>query len=382
MSGLLVPMAVDAVVVRPGDPDEAWAQTAYLPPTLPARVPGAARQPRVRRAVFPPPFAVRSAPRKAGVHLHWALPDALTRLDADTGTLPALPCRWLVVRLGYADDGAGGLTTRTSAWLLPNLDDPASTWVRDGHLRDFPAGLAAPAATIRGQGTAQTFPGWAFYSDNVAGKLALHDPLDDPADAGLRGPLRYVVVGWYTHPQHDPLAPQDGRTVWEVLDELGWATSRRSPLSPPDRTVVHGAAVGIAWPTGTPPPAVPPEVDLRPSVAVVSAALADTLTAATTALAFPDATGAAEAVAEAVVAGQLDELDRPDGLARLDGTRHQLRFAAASSGQGERDVIFQAQEPGGPQLVGPGDPAGAGRGPQRRRRAARRIVRHPAAGVR
>src|SRR4051794_14392122 len=49
----------------------------------------------------PEPFAAGAA-RPAGVHLHWAMPDALlrgTHVDGATSiTLPVLPDRWVVVR--------------------------------------------------------------------------------------------------------------------------------------------------------------------------------------------------------------------------------------------------------------------------------------------
>ncbi len=53
------------------------------------------------------PFEDRGLQLKAGVHLHWALPDALTKgVIGENGTrFPAVPDRWLVTRSRKEKDG-------------------------------------------------------------------------------------------------------------------------------------------------------------------------------------------------------------------------------------------------------------------------------------
>src|SRR5688572_10066624 len=59
------------------------------------------------------PFQDRGLQLRAGVHLHWALPDALTKGTNTTEettaarklTFPAVPNRWLVTRSGKGSDG-------------------------------------------------------------------------------------------------------------------------------------------------------------------------------------------------------------------------------------------------------------------------------------
>ena len=117
-----------------------------------ARAPPAARAPRPRRDRARRRSRA-GAPRPPGVHLHWALPDALLRGDAarpaprrggpraDRPTagggglgLAALPDRWLVLRLLAPQDGAGAArraagcsTPRTGrSWDLADwTGDPA-----------------------------------------------------------------------------------------------------------------------------------------------------------------------------------------------------------------------------------------------------------------
>src|SRR4051812_41946205 len=64
--------------------------------------------PYLSEQLLPVPFQDESFRLKAGVHLHWALPDALTRLtqDGEDTRVPAAPDRWLVTRtVGGAVNG-------------------------------------------------------------------------------------------------------------------------------------------------------------------------------------------------------------------------------------------------------------------------------------
>ena len=79
---ILVPVDVQAYVVPRGGAEETVAVSGDL-------------------ETDPAPFAV-GTPKEPGVHLHWAMPDALLRADHDDETrspvLPALPDQWVVVR--------------------------------------------------------------------------------------------------------------------------------------------------------------------------------------------------------------------------------------------------------------------------------------------
>src|SRR5207244_3207610 len=73
-------------------------------------------------AEMPAPFDAGAA-REPGVHLHWAMPDALlrgtltTKPDGSTNRLElaALPDRWLVLRL-FGPSGAAQVATR--GWVV------------------------------------------------------------------------------------------------------------------------------------------------------------------------------------------------------------------------------------------------------------------------
>jgi len=84
------------------------------------RLPSALNDPGGQGPGFPPPFDA-GTPREPGVHLHWAMPDALLRGHLSEGTdrnrlaLPALPDRWTVLRLLAVPDAE---TVSVRGWVL------------------------------------------------------------------------------------------------------------------------------------------------------------------------------------------------------------------------------------------------------------------------
>lgn len=180
----------------------------------------------------PEPFAP-GAPRPAGVHLHWALPDALLRGQQlpvpGEGSrtrlaFPELPDRWVVVRA-----------------VMPNGRRQALLrgWVIDARL-----GSVTPLASYAGTpaapppGTARLDPLnaaqggsllWtASYTASV-GRFGFHDPLADLPGADLApqglhgGHAAYVVAGWWSELERDPLAASSGtRALQQRLEQLGW----------------------------------------------------------------------------------------------------------------------------------------------------------------
>ncbi|HEV7913060.1 MAG TPA: hypothetical protein VGP22_04800, partial [Albitalea sp.] len=187
---VLVPIQVDALVVR--TEGGTWADCRMRDPD-PQRV-----EPVDAGTLLPDPFAELPAPRPRGVHLHWALPDGLTRgvgsappddaTDAERARLnnvqfPAIPDRWLVLRIGGAAIvGAGrkralSLSRRTvTGWVIESggaqpVVTPLSQWTEPGTA----TGDTAPRKPLTALGHGD--PAWAAYYDNVTGRLAFHDDL-------------------------------------------------------------------------------------------------------------------------------------------------------------------------------------------------------------
>lgn len=184
----------------------------------------------------PSPFSDTGPALAPGVHLHWALPDALTRGTVDTTTrelrFPAVPDRWLVIRFSSApppatvqfeppprtcttfvvdakhnkSDRLGKLTFGTSSdWLtvmglLPNGIKTANSppLAPDVHLQ-------------------------AAYYPTASNRFGFHDTL---ADLGAYDPqalhLSYLVIGHYRSPNEDPLA-----RLPDPLARLDWISEAR-----------------------------------------------------------------------------------------------------------------------------------------------------------
>lgn len=157
-----------------------------------------------------------------GVHLHWALPDALTRgrlVTDDTpnaAVFPGVPDLWLVTRLNQTGPSNQRNAKRTwRAWVVDSMAEtttPLSAWTtpsdRDDGLIHTAAGVLPSAAPVGA-------PGWGLLNSNETfdplgvayypacrKRLGLHDPLDD---IPMSGKVSYTVVGWYSLLEYDPL---------------------------------------------------------------------------------------------------------------------------------------------------------------------------------
>jgi hypothetical protein len=280
-----VPIDVQALVVPRTAPagTEAVALTGPLSPGSGAGEFGGGTDPGPAHDVLtgPAPFTDAS-PRAAGVHLHWALPDALLRgvladptpaseePSADTtGPSPrggglrmaALPDRWLVLRLlaptAPPPDGDSPGLAVGRGWVLDastgrSWDLPAWT----GEVTD-PGGVPEmPAVPAEGlTGTAGGTLTWTAGYDAAARRFAFHDPLDDlAADPTLGGTLpggpeaeraTYLVVGWWSREELDPLDEVRGTAGLDRrLAELGWGLRPRcgTPQPPPPVAVADDGA--------------------------------------------------------------------------------------------------------------------------------------------
>ena len=158
---------------------------------------------------------------ESGVHVHWALPDALTRARVPqnsqrTALFPGIPDYWLVVRLNPPPANPGNKHQRAwVAWVVDSRKEkatPLAQWNPD------PVAASAPVYTVAGllpAATSRNLPGWgvwtndkpfdlanAAYYPSARNRFGFHDNL-----AGLQrtGKVTYLVVGWYANRAHDPL---------------------------------------------------------------------------------------------------------------------------------------------------------------------------------
>jgi hypothetical protein len=192
---------------------------------------------------------------EAGVHLHWALPDALTRarfVDTDDGhrtLFPGVPDLWLVTRFNPPPADSSKRTWR--AWVVDSRREtvtPLPSWApateTDGEAIHTFAGVL-PSGGAMGQ------PGWgiwdsaehesfdpavAAYYPTARHRFGFHDDLADLRRA--LGYVSYSVVGWYGWPAHDPLFGAADRRAQLDAWKFAWKSKGFSRMP----TVVAEAA--------------------------------------------------------------------------------------------------------------------------------------------
>ncbi len=86
-------------------------------------------------------------------------------------------------------------------------------------------------------------PSFAAYYPACRGVLGFHDTIstDELAKGDL---LTYLVVGWYSDPEMDPLRQQNGD---DLLASLRWSCASLDGATVPQRTLCHGAVVNLQW---------------------------------------------------------------------------------------------------------------------------------------
>jgi hypothetical protein len=176
----------------------------------------------------------RDSKLEAGVHVHWALPDALTRatvLSGDPGNqvvFPGVPDLWMVTRFNQGPaTNARDPKRGWRAWVVDSRTQtvtPFSSWKlptgRDPRMLHTVAGMLPSAAGVK-------YPGWGLW-DQSAGNfdlaLAAYYPaararfglFDDLSDLTVKtGNVSYTVVGWYSISDNDPLymSPQKEKQI-------------------------------------------------------------------------------------------------------------------------------------------------------------------------
>ncbi len=170
---------------------------------------------------------------KAGIHLHWALPDALTigEHGPDRTVFPPVPNRWMVTRRkhstierrwvvesDYLYPIGTGDSVGSIAFPLPKKKDTDPPFRFLGRKTDLDAwppteSKAAYLKPLTAVGYGE--PALAAFYPNCHSVFGFHD--DDYSDEIPAG-LQYEVVGWYSDAEQDPLAALWPLTAGLMLD--------------------------------------------------------------------------------------------------------------------------------------------------------------------
>ena len=107
-------------------------------------------------------------------------------------------------------------------WILQAHDDNPQPMDVDGWREPgkAPDGIKNPLTAL-GYGDIS----WAGFFDNTENRLAFYDDLQDVQ----RGPVAYLVCGWYSDPALDPLGSAAVHSLAQFdarMKELGWARRR------------------------------------------------------------------------------------------------------------------------------------------------------------
>ncbi|MEP6147906.1 MAG: hypothetical protein ABJ201_10860, partial [Nisaea sp.] len=195
-----------------------------------------------------------------GVYLKWRLPRAFTRGVQDNVTgvthYPLVPNRWLVVRY------SGPLTARVaSAWIVEsdhvhsggihanNESETASMYVQPKSGTHTPVGVFMGRNVALASGSwseschdlgltamAPGNPAFAFYQPQCNNVFSFVDCLNGPSEETLS----YMVCGWFSNLDKDPLASGDA-----VVELYQTANSNGAP------TFSGASTSKVAWSAGT-----------------------------------------------------------------------------------------------------------------------------------
>ncbi len=175
----------------------------------------------------PAPFA-DAVVRPPGVHLHWAMPDALLRgrqsKTAAELSMPRLPDRWVIVRALMPEKGSAVVTR---GWVVDaSLGSVMALADYSGTPAPLPGGGVAFDPLDGASGGSLM---WTASYTASAGRFGFYDPLDDVAASGQNvggwhgDQASYTVAGWWSDESLDPLAGIAGQQRLDVrLAELGW----------------------------------------------------------------------------------------------------------------------------------------------------------------
>ncbi|MCU0910417.1 MAG: hypothetical protein MUE98_03455, partial [Rhodobacteraceae bacterium] len=344
---------------------------------LPYAADGIARNsgPYLSTQVLPGTFQKASDPLDVGIHLHWALPQALTHGTQDEAgaiAFQAAPNRWLVLRIATNTAVPKSPSTDLKAWILesdrlwdgeaplqpgdpvqnmtslavpiepdPNVQ-PNKSWKSLGRVFQLDGWSEDPSAqradlTSLGYGEA-TYAATYQLCPNVFG---FWDTLDD-LDPGIYPPattrVSYLIVGWHALATDDPLTRISypaGATLAEKIAAItaayGWSFPAEGLSSVPARTVYTSLLTDIPWDRTqhyiTPREAPPGSVEV---------AIGNTTPEALSALiaAQPDLAGLqnVELLLNALQLGLLTRIELPGGLRDLEDAIQKNGFSSVSQG--------------------------------------------------
>ncbi|MDF5736621.1 MULTISPECIES: hypothetical protein [unclassified Nostoc] len=348
-TNLIVPISVEAMCVGNKDNQIPFAGGGADFSRLPYRLGDEYVDPEANISEYleTQPFEGDS-PRKPGIHLHWALPNALTGGIAQNDghvDFPAVPNRWLVIRI------VDGNNNRNKAWVIES-DYLSKTLLDAAHSITVPV---TPRESnpqpyrymgrvfhydqwrvwqqTNGSNAAEYYekltaigpgdPIFASYYPNCTNIFGLYDSMDGSADS-----VSYRVVGWYSESKNDPLFSSGEWKPEDFKKEYQWNFLGNEK---PSKTLFVGEISRINW-NPNQSYALQPQENVQVAIGntliqVFSAFMAHQLSDLN-----PDERRKKEFIFDALQTGLLPEFDRLGGLQKLEYQLQQNSFGAIQGG--------------------------------------------------
>lgn len=221
---LLVPIHADALHLKFGT---GVAETMTAPNRLPYFSGQRDVNPDIANlseSIVSQPFQNKNLFLKAGIHLHWSLPDALTQ-EIENGNFPAVPNRWLVTRrldkdtehwviesdylyppdAGFQEDSVMYPYADSENSYLPGFRYLGRTLTLEEWKQQQPASSADAKHLERLTAIGYGEPTFAAFYPNCRSVFGFHDPKYADATALPKG-LQYDVIGWYSNAEQNYLS--------------------------------------------------------------------------------------------------------------------------------------------------------------------------------
>ncbi len=292
---------------------------------------------------------------KAGVHLHFILPDALTHAGEEG--YPAVPDRYLVTRLFEKEDGQiaakcflveSNFMSRDRRYsesiTIPLFQegDLRRNWSYLGRsypVRDIPerSDTDSYLETLTALGPGD--PMFAAYYPSCSSVFGFHDPLED-VEPGTS--LTYFAAGYYSVPEKDPFYDVRSKEDMErILAEMRLSVREERDVC--SHCVLFGEITGIRWDGKgadySPEPAGPIDV-------AVGHTSAEALAAA--AVRERDASGKEERILTALQYDLMNSDELPDGNYRMDDEIYLRQFQRMDGGEISYELVLKEQSNGIP----------------------------------
>lgn len=304
------------------------------------------------KAIETNPFTIRTKPEMPGIHIHWILPEEVTRgRQAEEGgeiAYPPVPDRYLVTRLFY-DSGKGKTQIERKTWIvesdsvtvkrtegnqnssmIPDPGETRQTYRYLGESRRFQGEVTEGAVHLEKlTACVNGSPYYAAYYPMCRNVLGFYDGMEDLeplAESGGTAIVSYVVTGWYDKERQDGFGNH----------------------------VYHGLLYGMKWRGRRYPyPSGVPELDNVVKVSVGSSqgqALAALV-------AFHKNSSLSGHIVESLMAESLQDWTRLDGILKAQYRLHENGFSTVQTGR--ITEIYREGEPDGHSETDPGEEKGA-----------------------